>query len=128
MLEPTVHGIAEPSERDGSQTSSQFVIADIRAHARQIAQGNTVVVFDTTLRDGEQSPGATLNTQKLGIKYPIACPMHPWLPNREGPIAWWKTNRHSLPSCVIAKCEYTYLLAGALAGAASSAAIFTLEL
>ena len=48
--------------------AESYAIPDIRAHARQIAHGNTVVVFDTTLRDGEQSPGATLNTQeKLDI-------------------------------------------------------------
>jgi 2-isopropylmalate synthase len=47
---------------------SQFEIDDIHEYARQIAHGDTVVVFDTTLRDGEQSPGATLNTQeKLDI-------------------------------------------------------------
>ncbi len=47
---------------------SQFEIDDIRAHAQEVAHGNTVVIFDTTLRDGEQSPGATLNTQeKLDI-------------------------------------------------------------
>lgn len=47
---------------------TRFVIPDIRAHAHTIAHGDTVVVFDTTLRDGEQSPGATLNTQeKLDI-------------------------------------------------------------
>jgi 2-isopropylmalate synthase len=47
---------------------SRFAISDIRAHARAIAHGDTIVVFDTTLRDGEQSPGATLNTQeKLDI-------------------------------------------------------------
>jgi len=52
---------------------TQFVITDIRAHARQIAHGETVVVFDTTLRDGEQSPGATLNTQeKLDIAQQLA--------------------------------------------------------
>jgi len=52
---------------------TQFAIQDIRAHARQVAHGNTVVVFDTTLRDGEQSPGATLNTQeKLDIAQQLA--------------------------------------------------------
>ena len=52
---------------------TQFTITDIRAHARQIAHGETVVVFDTTLRDGEQSPGATLNTQeKLDIAQQLA--------------------------------------------------------
>ena len=43
---------------------TQFAIKDIAAHARAIAHGSTVVVFDTTLRDGEQSPGATLNIQE----------------------------------------------------------------
>jgi 2-isopropylmalate synthase len=43
---------------------AQFAIRDMVAHARDIAHGNRVVVFDTTLRDGEQSPGATLNTQE----------------------------------------------------------------
>jgi 2-isopropylmalate synthase len=52
---------------------TQFAIHDLRAHARAIAQGSTVVVFDTTLRDGEQSPGATLNTQeKLDIAQQLA--------------------------------------------------------
>ncbi|GIV78470.1 2-isopropylmalate synthase [Litorilinea aerophila] len=52
---------------------SQFAIPDIQAHARAIAHGNTVLVFDTTLRDGEQSPGATLNTQeKLDIAHQLA--------------------------------------------------------
>jgi 2-isopropylmalate synthase len=52
---------------------SQFVIDDIEAHTRAIAHGNTIVIFDTTLRDGEQSPGATLNTQeKLDIAQQLA--------------------------------------------------------
>jgi len=52
---------------------NQFVIADIREYARSVAHGNTVLVFDTTLRDGEQSPGATLNTQeKLDIAQQLA--------------------------------------------------------
>ncbi len=52
----------------GDVDITQFVIQDIREHTRTIAHGNRVVVFDTTLRDGEQSPGATLNTQeKLDI-------------------------------------------------------------
>jgi 2-isopropylmalate synthase len=51
---------------------SQFVITDIQTYAREIAHGNRVVVFDTTLRDGEQSPGATLNTQeKLDIAHQL---------------------------------------------------------
>src|SRR5690606_5670681 len=41
-----------------------FAIADINAWARDVAHGNVVLVFDTTLRDGEQSPGATLNEQE----------------------------------------------------------------
>ncbi|MCC6167882.1 MAG: 2-isopropylmalate synthase [Caldilineaceae bacterium] len=52
---------------------TQFAISDIAAHTRAIAHGNRVVVFDTTLRDGEQSPGATLNTQeKLDIAHQLA--------------------------------------------------------
>jgi 2-isopropylmalate synthase len=51
----------------------QFAIQDIAEHARTIAHGSRVVVFDTTLRDGEQSPGATLNTQeKLDIAHQLA--------------------------------------------------------
>ncbi len=50
-----------------------FKIDDIRAYAREIAQGGKVVIFDTTLRDGEQSPGATLNiTEKLDIAHQLA--------------------------------------------------------
>ena len=52
---------------------TQFAIKDMRAHARAVAQGGTVLIFDTTLRDGEQSPGATLNTQeKLDIAQQLA--------------------------------------------------------
>jgi len=52
---------------------TQFAIADMRAYARTIAHGDTVLIFDTTLRDGEQSPGATLNTQeKLDIAQQLA--------------------------------------------------------
>ncbi len=51
----------------------QFRIDDMRAYARAVAQGDTVLVFDTTLRDGEQSPGATLNSQeKLDIAHQLA--------------------------------------------------------
>src|SRR5690606_19770307 len=63
------------SETNGQVESdvSQFVIQDIRAHARAVAHGNRVLIFDTTLRDGEQSPGATLNTQeKLDIAEQLA--------------------------------------------------------
>ena len=67
------NGVAPAAESVGDVDVTQFVISDIRAHARQIAHGETVVVFDTTLRDGEQSPGATLNTQeKLDIAQQLA--------------------------------------------------------
>ena len=39
---------------------ASFAIPDIAAWARDIAHGDRVIVFDTTLRDGEQSPGATM--------------------------------------------------------------------
>ncbi len=42
----------------------QFGIDDVNRWASQVAQGDTILVFDTTLRDGEQSPGATLNEQE----------------------------------------------------------------
>lgn len=52
---------------------NEFVISDIKEYVRNIAHGGRVVVFDTTLRDGEQSPGATLNTQeKLDIAQQLA--------------------------------------------------------
>src|SRR5690606_37972298 len=52
---------------------TQFAITDIEAYTRAIAHGSQVVVFDTTLRDGEQSPGATLNIQeKLDIAHHLA--------------------------------------------------------
>ena len=67
------NGAAPATESVGDVDVTQFAITDIRAHARQIAHGETVVVFDTTLRDGEQSPGATLNTQeKLDIAQQLA--------------------------------------------------------
>lgn len=51
----------------------QFKIKDMRAYAREVAHGGTVLVFDTTLRDGEQSPGATLNSaEKLDIAHQLA--------------------------------------------------------
>ena len=51
----------------------QFRIHDIAAYARAVAHGEVVQIFDTTLRDGEQSPGATLNIQeKLEIAHQLA--------------------------------------------------------
>ncbi|MBK8046138.1 MAG: 2-isopropylmalate synthase [Anaerolineales bacterium] len=45
----------------------------MKAYAREIAHGDTVLVFDTTLRDGEQSPGATLHMQeKMEIAHQLA--------------------------------------------------------
>jgi len=52
---------------------STFAIPNIEAWARDVAHGKTILVFDTTLRDGEQSPGATLNEQeKLEIARQLA--------------------------------------------------------
>lgn len=60
----------EPSEAIDVE---QYKIDDMRAYARAIAHGETVLVFDTTLRDGEQSPGATLNSaEKLDIAHQLA--------------------------------------------------------
>ncbi|MXZ41688.1 MAG: 2-isopropylmalate synthase [Caldilineaceae bacterium SB0666_bin_21] len=43
------------------------------AYARQVARGDTVLIFDTTLRDGEQSPGATLDDhEKLELARQLA--------------------------------------------------------
>ena len=69
-----VDGSAPETQVDLSHIDvNQFVITDIAEHARAIAHGPRVVVFDTTLRDGEQSPGATLNTQeKLDIAQQLA--------------------------------------------------------
>ena len=51
----------------------QFRLAEVNEWARDITHGNTILVFDTTLRDGEQSPGATLNEQeKLEIARQLA--------------------------------------------------------
>ncbi len=75
-VEHDVEGVepAVANQIDLSQIDiDQFAIADIAAYARAIAHGERVVVFDTTLRDGEQSPGATLNTQeKLEIAQQLA--------------------------------------------------------
>ncbi len=55
---------ADPQPEEPAVDVSQFAIDDINEYARSIAHGNTVLIFDTTLRDGEQSPGATLNEQE----------------------------------------------------------------
>ncbi len=67
----TEHDRTGPNEVDRDDPPvdvDQYRIPDIAAWAREIAHGNTVLIFDTTLRDGEQSPGATLNEhEKLDI-------------------------------------------------------------
>ena len=69
---------AQPTGFEGSVAGeqidvTQFAIKDMREHARAVAHGGTVLIFDTTLRDGEQSPGATLNeTEKLDIAHQLA--------------------------------------------------------
>ena len=51
----------------------QFRIQDQAGYARAVANGDTVLIFDTTLRDGEQSPGATLHIQeKMEIAHQLA--------------------------------------------------------
>jgi 2-isopropylmalate synthase len=51
----------------------KYAIADMAAYAREIAHGRTVQIFDTTLRDGEQSPGATLHErEKMEIARQLA--------------------------------------------------------
>ena len=76
-----VQNSSSDSEHDGEDATDgvpavdveRFAIADIRQYARTIAHGDTVVIFDTTLRDGEQSPGATLNIQeKMEIAHQLA--------------------------------------------------------
>ncbi len=62
------------TEADVSEIDVEdFAVTDIAAHARAMAGGRTVQVFDTTLRDGEQSPGATLHErEKLEIARQLA--------------------------------------------------------
>lgn len=54
----------QPGQDEPAVDVASFAIPDIAAWAREIAHGSRIVVFDTTLRDGEQSPGATLNEQE----------------------------------------------------------------
>jgi 2-isopropylmalate synthase len=73
MSETTITSQLTEESDAGQIDASRFAIQDIRAHARTIAQGDTVLIFDTTLRDGEQSPGATLNDQeKLDIAHQLS--------------------------------------------------------
>ncbi len=68
-----VQGAPTGADDEPAVDISRFAIEDMRAYARAIAHGDTVLIFDTTLRDGEQSPGATLNTQeKLDIAHQLA--------------------------------------------------------
>lgn len=84
----TASGTQQP-EVDPPVDGGQFAIEDMAAYARQVARGDTVLIFDTTLRDGEQSPGATLDDHeklelarqlsRLGVDiletgFPIASP------------------------------------------------------
>ena len=84
----TASGTQQP-EVDPPVDGGQFAIGDMAAYARQVARGDTVLIFDTTLRDGEQSPGATLDDHeklelarqlsRLGVDiletgFPIASP------------------------------------------------------
>jgi len=84
----TASGMQQP-EVDPPVDGGQFAIEDMAAYARQVARGDTVLIFDTTLRDGEQSPGATLDDHeklelarqlsRLGVDiletgFPIASP------------------------------------------------------
>ena len=72
-MDDVTNGAEMPKDEEPAVDVNQFMIPDIGAYAREIAHGRRVVVFDTTLRDGEQSPGATLNTQeKLDIASQLA--------------------------------------------------------
>lgn len=63
----------QQSEVDPPVDGGQFAIEDMAAYARQVAHGDTVLIFDTTLRDGEQSPGATLDDhEKLELARQLA--------------------------------------------------------
>ena len=68
----TASGTQQP-EVDPPVDGSQFAIKDMAAYARHVACGDTVLIFDTTLRDGEQSPGATLDDhEKLELARQLA--------------------------------------------------------
>lgn len=68
----TASGTQQPAV-DPPVDGGQFAIEDMAAYARQVAHGDTVLIFDTTLRDGEQSPGATLDDhEKLELARQLA--------------------------------------------------------
>lgn len=68
----TASGTQQP-EVDPPVGGGPFAIEDMAAYARQVARGDTVLIFDTTLRDGEQSPGATLDDhEKLELARQLA--------------------------------------------------------
>lgn len=68
----TASGTQQP-EVDPPVDGGPFAIEDMAAYARQVARGDTVLIFDTTLRDGEQSPGATLDDhEKLELARQLA--------------------------------------------------------
>ncbi|KAG6436673.1 hypothetical protein SASPL_101575 [Salvia splendens] len=61
--------------RNGRRPSSAAVFCSLRPHyiPNHIPDPNYVRIFDTTLRDGEQSPGATMTTkEKLDIARQLA--------------------------------------------------------
>ena len=68
------NAIQESAVKDETPVDvEQFRVHDIKAFAKAVAHGETVRIFDTTLRDGEQAPGATLNDQeKLEIAHQLA--------------------------------------------------------
>ena len=68
----TASGTQQPAV-DPPVDGGQFAIEDMVAYARHVARGDTVLIFDTTLRDGEQSPGATLDDhEKLELARQLA--------------------------------------------------------
>ena len=68
----TASGTQQP-EVNPPVDGGQFAIEDMAAYARHVARGDTVLIFFTTLRDGEQSPGATLDDhEKLELARQLA--------------------------------------------------------
>src|SRR4029078_11292000 len=48
----------------GSLRRRRFVMSEVDGVTGPVSEENRVHIFDTTLRDGEQSPGISLNTQE----------------------------------------------------------------